>query len=113
MRMTRLGVVYECKLIRKFQKWMYNLHMNPIVTRRNVKSDFRIQPHNVIIRAQKIVSTEYKKNVIKEDLNQNDDRIISRKLEQYQMFLQILIINIYVFTTQKDRLKISSAHVVF
>ena len=27
---------YEWKLIRKFQKWLYNLHMNPIVTRRNV-----------------------------------------------------------------------------
>ena len=33
-------------------------------------------------------------NVIKEDLNQNDDHIISRKLEQYQIFLQILMISI-------------------
>ena len=41
-----------------------------------------------------------------EDLNQNNDRIISRKLEQYQIFLQILIINIYLFTTRKDTLKI-------
>ena len=61
MQMTRLDVVYECKLIRKFQKWLYNLHMNPIATRRNVKIDFRIQPRNVIVRAQKAVSTEYKK----------------------------------------------------
>ena len=60
MRMTRLDVVYESKLIRKFQKWLYYLHMNPIATRRNVKSDFRIQPRNVIVRAQKTVSTEYK-----------------------------------------------------
>ena len=55
MRMTGLDVVYEWKLIRKFQKWLYNLHMNPIATRRNVKSDFRIQPRNVIVRAQKTV----------------------------------------------------------
>ena len=34
--------------------------MNPIATRRNVKGDFRIQPRNVIVRAQKTVSTEYK-----------------------------------------------------
>ena len=61
MQMTRLGVVYEWKLIRKFQKWLYNLHTNPIATRRNVKSDFRIRPRNVIVRAQKTVSTEYKK----------------------------------------------------
>ena len=61
MRMTRLNVVYEWKLIRKFQKWLYNLHINPIATRQNVKSDFRIQPRNVIVRAQKTVSTEYKK----------------------------------------------------
>ena len=61
MQMTRLDVVYEWTLIRKFQKWLYNLHMNPIATRRNVKSDFRIQPRNVIVLAQKTVSTEYKK----------------------------------------------------
>ena len=61
MQMTRLDVVYEWKLIRKFQKWLYNLNMNPIATRRNVKSDFRIRPGNVIVRAQKTVSTEYKK----------------------------------------------------
>ena len=61
MRMTRLDVVYEWKLIRKFQKWLYNLHMNPIATRRNVKSEFRIQPRNVIVREQKTVSTGYKK----------------------------------------------------
>ena len=61
MQMTRLDVAYEWKLIRKFQKWLYKLHMNPIATRRNVKSDFRIQPRNVIIREQKTVSTEYKK----------------------------------------------------
>ena len=61
MQMTRLDVVYELKLIRKFQKWLYNLHRNPIATSRNVKSDFQIQPRNVIVRAQKTVSTEYKK----------------------------------------------------
>ena len=61
MQMTRLDVVYEWKFIRKFQKWLFNLHMNPIATRRQVKSDFRIQPRNVIVRAQKTVSTEYKK----------------------------------------------------
>ena len=33
MRMTQLDVVYEWKLIRKYQKWLYNLHMNPITTR--------------------------------------------------------------------------------
>ena len=59
MRMTRLNVVYEWKLIWKFQKWLYNLHMNHIATRRDVRSDFRIQPRNVIVRAQKTVSTEY------------------------------------------------------
>ena len=58
MRMTHLDVVYEWKLIRKFQKWLYNLLMNPIATRRNVKSDFGIQPRYVIVRAQKAVSTE-------------------------------------------------------
>ena len=62
MRMTRLDVVnYEWKLIQKYPKWLYNLHMNPIATRRNVKSDFRIQPRNVIVRAQKTVSLKYKK----------------------------------------------------
>ena len=61
MRMTHLDVFYEWKVIRKFQKWLYNLHMNRIATRRNVKSDFRIQPGNVIVSAQKIVSNEYKK----------------------------------------------------
>ena len=61
MQMTRLDVVYERKLIRKFLKWLYNLHMNPQATRRNVKSDFRIQPRDVTVRAQKTVSTEYKK----------------------------------------------------
>ena len=61
MQMTRLDVVYEWKLIRKFRKCLYNLHMNPIATRRNVKSDFRIRPRNVIGHAQKTVSTEYKK----------------------------------------------------
>ena len=35
--------------MRKFQKWLYSLHMNPIAIRRNVKSDFRIQPRNVIV----------------------------------------------------------------
>ena len=60
MQMTRLDVVYERKLIRKFQKWLYNLHMNPIATRR-IKSDFRIQPRDVTVRAQRTVSTEYKK----------------------------------------------------
>ena len=107
--------VFRCSLwveIRKFQKWLYNLHMNPIATRRNVKSDFRIQPRNVIVRAQK-TQPNTRKYGIKEDLNQNDDRIISRKLEQYQRFLQILIINIYVFTTLKDSLKMRSVHVVF
>ena len=78
--MTRLDVVYEWKLIRKFKKWLYNLHMNPIATRQNVKSDFRIQARSVIVRAQKTVATEYKKKcVIKEDLNQKHDHIISRK----------------------------------
>ena len=61
MRMTRLDIVNVWKLIWKFQKWLYNLHMNPIATRRNVKSDFRKQPRNVIVRAQKTVSTQYKK----------------------------------------------------
>ena len=61
MRRTRLDVGYEWKLIRKFQKWLYNLHMNPIATKRNVKSDFRMQPRNVIVCAQMTVSTEYKK----------------------------------------------------
>ena len=61
LRMTRLDVLYKWKLIRKFQKWLYNLHMNPIATRRNVKSDFRTQPGYVIVHAQKTVSTEYKK----------------------------------------------------
>ena len=61
MQMTRFDVVYEWKLIRKFQKWLYNLHINPIANRRNVKSDFRIRPRNVIVRAQKTVSNEYKK----------------------------------------------------
>ena len=61
MQMMRLDVVYEWKLIRKLKKWLYNLHMNPIATRQNVKSDFRIQPRNVIVLAQKTVSTEYKK----------------------------------------------------
>ena len=56
MRITRLDVVYEWKLIRKFKKSLYNLHMNPIATRRNVKSDFRIQPRKVIVRAQKTVN---------------------------------------------------------
>ena len=32
--MMRLDVVYEWKLIRKFQKWLYHLHMNTIATRR-------------------------------------------------------------------------------
>ena len=59
MRIMRLDVVYEWNLIRKFQKWPYNLHMNAIATGQNVKSDFRIQPRNVIVRAQKTVSTEY------------------------------------------------------
>ena len=40
--MACLDVVYEWKSIRKFQKWLYNLHMKPIATRRNVKSDFRM-----------------------------------------------------------------------
>ena len=36
VRMTRLDIsLSEWKLIRKFQKWLYNLHMNPIATRRN------------------------------------------------------------------------------
>ena len=61
--------------------------MNPIATRRNVKRYFRLQPRNVIVRAQKPVSTEYKKCGISEDLNQNDDRVISQKFEQYQRFL--------------------------
>ena len=61
MRMTRLDVVYEWKLKRKFQKWLYNLQLKPISTRRNVKSNFRIQPPNLIVRTQKTVSNEYKK----------------------------------------------------
>ena len=95
MRMTRLDVVNEWKLIRKIQKWLYYLHMKPIATRRNVKSEFRIQPRNVIVRAQRLCQPNTRKCGIKEDLNQNDDRIISQKLEQYQRFLQILIINMY------------------
>ena len=51
----------EWKLIRKFQKWLYNLHINPIATRRNGKSDFRIQPRNV--RAKTTVSIEYQKKM--------------------------------------------------
>ena len=31
--MTRLDVVYEWKLIWTFQKWLYNLNMNPIATK--------------------------------------------------------------------------------
>ena len=42
--MTRLDIVNVWKLIRKFQKWLYNLHTNPIATRRNVISD--LQAHN-------------------------------------------------------------------
>ena len=49
---------------------------------------------------------------ISEDLNQNDDRIISRKLEQYQRFLQILIINIYVFTKRQTENRFSSCSIV-
>ena len=60
MRMTRSDVVDEWKLIRKFQKLLYNLHMNPIAIRTNVKSDFRIQPLNVIVCAQKTMSNVYK-----------------------------------------------------
>ena len=60
MRMTRLDVVYEWKLIRKFQKWLLNLNIYPVATRRNVKSDFRIQSRNVIVHALKTVLTEYK-----------------------------------------------------
>ena len=60
MRMTRLDVVYEWKLIRKFQNWLYNLHKNPIATRRNVKSDFRIQARSVIVRAQKTVNDAFR-----------------------------------------------------
>ena len=113
MQMTRLDVVYEWKLIRKFQKWLYNLHMNSIATRRNVKSDFRIQSRNVIVRAQKTVSTEYQKNVaLGRTLTKMTTALLYGKLELYQRFLQTLTINIYVFTTRKDRLKISSAHTV-
>ena len=67
MRMTRSDVDldYEWKVIQKFQKWLYNLHMNPIATRRNVKSDFR----NVIVRAKTTVSTEYQKIHIRDTLN--------------------------------------------
>ena len=64
MQMTRLDVVYEWKSIQKFQKWLYSLHMNPIATRRNVKSGFRIQPRNVIVRAQNTVSTIIRLNKI-------------------------------------------------
>ena len=32
MRITRLDVVDEWKLIRKFKKRLYSLHMNPIAT---------------------------------------------------------------------------------
>ena len=56
MRMAHFDVVYEWKLIRKFKKWLFNLHMNPIASRQNVKSDFRIQPRNVIVRVQKTVN---------------------------------------------------------
>ena len=114
MQMTRLDVVYEWKLIRKFQKWLYNLHMNPIATRRNVKSKFRIRPRNVNSFVHKrLCQPNTRKCGIRKDLNQKDDRIISRKLDLYQRFLQILIINIYAFATRNDRLKISSAHTVF
>ena len=40
MRMMRLDVVYEWKLIRKFQKWLYNLHMNPKLTDEMLKAIF-------------------------------------------------------------------------
>ena len=75
--MTRLDVDYEWKLIRKFQKWLYILHMHPIATTRNIKSNFRIQPRKVIVCAQILCQPNTRKCGIKEDLNQNDDRIIS------------------------------------
>ena len=93
-RMTRLDVVYELKLKQKFQKWLYNLHMNPIATRRNVKSDFEYNLAMLSFVHKRLCQPKTRKCGIKEDLNQNDKRIISRKLEQYQRFLQILTINI-------------------
>ena len=61
MRMTGLDVVYEWKLNQKSQKWLFNLHMKPIATRRNVKSDFQIQHRNVIVRSKTTVLTEKQK----------------------------------------------------
>ena len=61
--MTRLDVVYEWNLIGKFQKWLYNLHMNLIATRRNVKSDFRIQSRNVIVCNTKDCVNRIQENV--------------------------------------------------
>ena len=112
MGMTRLDVLYEWKLIEKFQKWLYNLHINPIAI-----FEYTFAMLSVVHKRLREPNTS--KCGIKEDPNQNDDSIISRKLEQYQICLQIfrclqmLIINIYVFTTRKDRLKICSAHIVF
>ena len=61
MQLTSLDVVYELRLIRKFQKWLYKVHMNPIANRRNVKRDFRIHSRNAIVRAKTTASTEYQK----------------------------------------------------
>ena len=50
MRMTRLDV-----------EWLFNLNMNPIATSQMLKAIFEYNLRNVIVRAQKTVSTEYKK----------------------------------------------------
>ena len=113
MRMTRLDVVYEWKLIRKFQKWLYNLHMNPLLSEEMLKEIFEYNLAMLSFVHKRMCQPNTRKYGIKEDLNQNDNHIISRKEEQYQRFLQILIITIYVFTTRKDRLKLRSAQIVF
>ena len=43
-----------------------------------------------------------RKCAIRKDLNQNDDRIISRKLKLYKRFLQILFINICIHHTKRQ-----------
>ena len=66
---------------------------NPIAIRQNVKGDFRIHSRNVTIREKNDCVNRIPENVeFKEDLSQNNDRIISRNIEQY-LFLQILSFN--------------------
>ena len=55
------------------------LHTNTIKTRGNITSDFRIYFCNVIVFVKTTLSTLHQKmwHVMDEDLDQNDDRIIS------------------------------------